>query len=347
MATTDAARGAAHSGIEVCDGLTVADLTARASALSAELAACLEPERLSAEALRSLFADLDADATMFEGRHRGGRGDGYRLGQSTSGVRRVAISFLDDLIGPRRSLVLDALAGSGTFARTVVAMNRRGVQQVLCCDIAGDMVAAAYRGGFAAWRQGADRMLIADSCVDAVLFLYGTHHIPRSRLATAMAEASRVLRPGGIVAVQDFEEGTPSARWFSVVLHEWTPQGHDFRHFHRDELASLLRSAGFAGVQEHRLYDPLELHGTSEALARAALFQYVATTWEFGSLLDQPGGRDRLWEFINAYGRCEPGTVNPCEFTSCGVRQADGDVTAVMPRMSLLAWGVKPGGGDE
>lgn len=347
MAITSAARSAAHLSIQVADGLTTGDLVARANALSPELAACLAPQRMSPAALRSMFATLDADATMFEGRHRGGRGDGYRLGQSTGGVRKVAISFIDDLIGTRRHLVLDALAGNGTFAKTVMMMKRRGPEQVLCCDIARDMVASAYRAGLVAWRQGADRMLIADGCVDAVLFLYGTHHIPRDRLGAALAEAYRVLRPGGLVAVQDFEEGTPSAQWFSVVLHEWTPQGHDFRHFGRGEFTDLLRSAGFAEVQEHRLYDPLELGGRSDEDARQALFDYVATTWEFGSLLAQDAGASTLWKLIETYGRCEPDTVNPCRFAACGVDQAGGGFTAVMPRMSLLAWGTKKEAGDD
>jgi SAM-dependent methyltransferase len=333
-------RLAPYRPVELADGLTLGDLMDRIAEVAPPLLECLHPDRLSLPELGELFQRLDSESGMFEGGHRGGRGDGYRAGQLSQGVRKVAVRVVDGLLGDRRT-VLDVLSGNGTLGRTLAHLGLASRRDLLCCDIARDMVAAAYRRGLPAWRQSADFMLVRDACADAVVFLYGTHHIPPERLEVSFAEAYRALRPGGRVLVQDFEEGTPSAEWFSVVLHRWTPQGHDFRHYQPGELAEHLRAVGFEGVEERRIYDPLEIAGPSEEAAAEALLDHVSTTWELEPLLSQPDGRERLGELVRAYGRCETGTWNPCELTEPGVLRREAGFEAVMPRMSLLAWGDK------
>ncbi len=54
----------------------------------------------------------------------------------------------------------------------------------------------------------AERLPIVSSSVDAVLFCNSLHHIPPARQVAALAEAARVLRPGGeIVVVEPVAEG--------------------------------------------------------------------------------------------------------------------------------------------
>jgi ubiquinone/menaquinone biosynthesis C-methylase UbiE len=331
----------AYQSVAVTDDVTVADLIRHVAAQHPDLLRCLAPERLSPTGLRNHFLRLDEESGMFEGGHRGGRGDGYRAGQSARGVRKTAVRAIADIIGPERPVVADVLAGNGTLARTFAMLGLDASHRVLCCDIAADMVASGYRAGLATWRQGADRMLLADSCADAVTFLYGTHHIPRHRMRAAIQEAHRVLRPGGRILLQDFEEGSPSARWFSVVLQEWTPQGHDFAHFVPGEFATLLSEGGFQQIEEHRLYDPLELPGPTPEEALEALYGYVATTWELDAVVSRPDGRALLRDLVETYGRCDRDTWNHCELTRPGVLARGAACEAVMPRMSLVAWGTK------
>lgn len=334
----------AYQSVAVTDDVTVADLVRHVSARHPRLLHCLAPERLSPAALRDHFVRLDGESGMFEGGHRGGRGDGYRAGQATRAVRKTAVGAVAQIIGPERAIVVDVLAGNGTLARTFAALGLDAGHHVLCCDIAADMVASGYRAGMATWRQGADQMLLADSCADAVTFLYGTHHIPRDRMRAALQEAHRILRPGGRILLQDFEEGTPSAQWFSVVLHEWTPQGHDFAHFVPGEFTALLRECGFQQTEEHRLYDPLEVAGPTPEAAHSALLDHVARTWELDAVVSRPDGRTLLRDLVETYGRCDENTWNRCELTRPAV-VGRGDVyEAVMPRMSLLAWGTKDAG---
>ena len=49
----------------------------------------------------------------------------------------------------------------------------------------------------------AEALPLADASLDGVLFNYSLHHVPVAAMATALAEARRVLRPGGFLYVAD------------------------------------------------------------------------------------------------------------------------------------------------
>jgi ubiquinone/menaquinone biosynthesis C-methylase UbiE len=322
--------------IEITSEITLGNLIESVANKFPGLLGCLAPDRLSVNELRALFTRLDGESGMFEGGHRGGRGDGYRTGQLTAGVRKVAVRAIDRILGDERKVVIDVLGGNGTLARTLTYLNGPSQHDVLCCDIARDMVAGAYLGGQAAWRQSADLMLLNDACAEAVVFLYGTHHIPRHLLESAFKEAYRVLKTGGRVIVQDLEEGTPSAQWFSVVLHQYTERGHDYRHFVSGEFSQLLQSIGFTTVEEHHLYDPLEVRGPTREAAFAGLLSYLKTTYELTE-----DGQAILESLVRTYGRCNPDTWNKCICSEADVIPCEDGYEAVMPRMSLIAWGTK------
>ncbi|HEY5207929.1 MAG TPA: class I SAM-dependent methyltransferase [Stellaceae bacterium] len=52
-------------------------------------------------------------------------------------------------------------------------------------------------------RANADAIPAPDASVDLVLFVFSLHHVPRAGLAGAMAEARRLLRPGGRLYVAE------------------------------------------------------------------------------------------------------------------------------------------------
>jgi len=108
--------------------------------------------------------------------------------------------------------------GCGRGVGTEILLERFGSREVYAFDLDPDMVAKARRR---LARFGADRVRVGvgdvtaidapDASFDAVVDFGIIHHVPSWR--RAVAEVSRVLRPGGVFA---FEEVTRQAleRWF-------------------------------------------------------------------------------------------------------------------------------------
>ncbi|MER8764310.1 methyltransferase domain-containing protein [Mesorhizobium sp. M0968] len=171
----------------------------------------------------------------------------------------------------------DLLAGDGYVNK--VAHRLLGAARCpsfINSDVSQFMVDRCTRDGlFAIWQAATDPFWIRDGSVDGVLMAYGTHHIPRSQRVTAVREAARILRPGGIFVLHDFEEGSPTARWFAdvVSIHSVTP--HDYPHFTAGEVLDLFAAAHFSDVTVQRIPDPFVVHGGDEESAVQLLAEYV------------------------------------------------------------------------
>jgi SAM-dependent methyltransferase len=63
-------------------------------------------------------------------------------------------------------------------------------------------------------QAGAQDLPLADGAADAVLFMNSLHHVPGDLLDAALAEAARVLRPGGLAYVQ---EPLPEGAYFELL----------------------------------------------------------------------------------------------------------------------------------
>jgi SAM-dependent methyltransferase len=253
----------------------LADLRRRAP----ELHALLDPARIAVG--EAADGPVPAD---FEDAAGGGRGDSYRLAQRDPRVRLHGIRQLFTLAAPDGRLgswrpahvLLDVLGGDGTLARAVRGLlpaDRRPT--VLTSDLAGGMVAAAQRLGLPAVRQPAQALQLRDGSVDAVVLAYGTHHVPVGERAAAVAEARRVLRPGGRVVLHDFEDGSPVARWFAEVVHPLSRTGHPYPHFTEAGMRDLLTAAGLVDVTVRRVYDPFRLVGPDRVGARRLLGRHL------------------------------------------------------------------------
>ena len=102
--------------------------------------------------------------------------------------------------------VIDCAGGTGDVARRIVA-RARGVQRrrggadarVLVVDYNAEMVAAGRaRGGESeiGWAVGdAQRLPLPDACAHAYVIAFGIRNV--TRIGAALAEARRVLKPGG------------------------------------------------------------------------------------------------------------------------------------------------------
>ena len=96
--------------------------------------------------------------------------------------------------------LLDVAGGPGRAAARVDCPTR------IVVDAAAGMVRRARARGLAAVRGDAGRLPVADTAVDAVLIVDALHHLPDRD--AALAEARRVLRPGGVLVVREFDPGT-------------------------------------------------------------------------------------------------------------------------------------------
>ena len=164
---------------------------------------------------------------------------------------------------PQAGTVIDVGCGTGTFAIDVAGARRDA--EVIGVDGDIEMLAAAQqkpRAERVSWRAGlAGELPIAGGSVDAVVMSLLLHHLDPAGKTAALADASRVLRPGGRLYVADW--GRP----------------HD--PLMRGAFLTLQLLDGFPNTRDHvagRLPDFITTAGFDELETRARL----RTAW--GSL---------------------------------------------------------------
>jgi ubiquinone/menaquinone biosynthesis C-methylase UbiE len=189
------------------------------------------------------------------------------------------------------SVVLDVGGGTGVHAAWLAADGHA----VHVVDVVAEHVAvAAQLPGVTAEVGDARALPAADASVDAVLLLGPLYHLTSAAdRAAALAEARRVLRPGGVLAagaisryLSVVEAGTtgkltePMTASIRPTIDDGTYDAHlGFvpAHFHTaTELADEVRSAGFRMVEVHGVEGPTwaaldAMEDKFEELAEAAL----------------------------------------------------------------------------
>jgi len=293
-------------------------------------------EALSALSVTS--TEFDSDQT--------GRGDTYRTAQTDVSVRWTGMRQLLGLCGPDRSrdvtVVLDVLGGDGTVARAIRKRGEASLRDicVLTSDLSAEMVENALDYGLAAIRQSADFLFLREASVDSVLLAYGTHHIAPKCRPVAVAEALRVLRPGGQIILHDFAESSPTARFFHQVVHSYSKAGHDYEHFSRESLAGLFGTEGL-GVSITELYDPLLVRGCDADDARHRMCDYITNMYGVGSWLSPHADLDGAWrQLIQYFDHSEhmiPSMTRGEVPVAPVVRRKGAGFVAVVPRVALVA----------
>ncbi|MEE1783478.1 class I SAM-dependent methyltransferase [Streptomyces sp. SP17BM10] len=200
--------------------------------------------------------------------------------------------------GQSNALVLDVLGGEGLLARAAAVRPGQVPDglALLTGDLSGPMVAAALAHGLPAVRQSADRLLLADGTVDAVLLAHGTHRIPVDDRPAVVAEAVRVLRPGGRVVLHDFEPHSPMAAFFRTVVDPHSAVRHDYPHFTRTELLDLFAPHPVA-VRLLDVYDPFTVRAGSPEAAKAAMVAHLAETFALTEHFAELGP-EQAWELL-------------------------------------------------
>lgn len=162
---------------------------------------------------------------------------------------------------PRPDAVLvDVACGAGLVAPSVRRLGYRHVG----VDLIPSAAAQAQQRGVAAVVGDARRLPLPDTCADVVVAGECLEHIPP--LAAVVAEACRLLRPGGTLII-DTLAATRTARFCAITVAERLPGGppprlHDPQLFiDRTELVAECRRHGVE----------LKLHGL-----RPSVVAYVA-----------------------------------------------------------------------
>jgi len=139
--------------------------------------------------------------------------------------------------------LLDVGGGTGRAARAMDVPDRTVV------DAARGMLREARGHGLAAVRGDAATLPVADGSVDAVLVVDALHHM--SDPDGVFAAARRVLRPGGVLVVREFDPTTLRGR--ALVLAErvvgfdstFHPPGHLRDRVARAEFDAAVVERGF------------------------------------------------------------------------------------------------------
>jgi len=297
-----------------------------------------------------VYADGVGDIA-FEDHAVGGRGEAYRTTQLANPlIRSRGIETLYQMAIAGQSvgadaLLLDALGGNGTVARAISALHAGSdTPLVITADISAAMIKSAITLGLPTIRQSAAYPLFVDESMDAVIFAYGTHHIPVFQRELAMVAARHALKPGGRIVVQDFEIGTPTASWYHEVLDSYTETTHPYIHFTRDGMVNLLDRAGFVDIELHDVYDPCIARADSPGAAKIRVLSYLVDLFALklprGNDLDLASWADAE-EVVAPYARFVDGPA--ClEAEEFGVGPVEGGYQAEYPRVALVATGVRP-----
>jgi demethylmenaquinone methyltransferase/2-methoxy-6-polyprenyl-1,4-benzoquinol methylase len=132
----------------------------------------------------------------------------------SGGVHRLWKDAMVDWLNPRPGWrVLDVAGGTGDIAFRIAktARSRGGEAEIVVCDINADMLAegvkrAKERGERAvAWTTGdAQSLPVPDDSFDAYTIAFGIRNV--THLDKALAEARRVLKPGGRFLCLEFSQ---------------------------------------------------------------------------------------------------------------------------------------------
>jgi ubiquinone/menaquinone biosynthesis C-methylase UbiE len=194
--------------------------------------------------------------------------------------------------------LLDVFGGAGfiaQFARDVYGFN--GV--VITSDPSAVMVQLTLQKRLPAlWQRAQDLFMTEDNSVDAVLFAYGTHHVPIDERQQCFNEAMRVLKPNGVLIFHDFEDDTPTVHWFRDVVDVCTMMGHKHEHFKTDDLRNYFTTAGFEIETVTTIDDCFQFTAPTQKDARFLAIDFMGGAYGLEKLKKSDRTSEFLWDKI-------------------------------------------------
>ena len=141
--------------------------------------------------------------------------------QTQTGIGvRTHVEAVVEVLGSLAGLdVVDVGCGEGQNARGLAGAGARVTGFDPFIDATERTTEGA--GSFQLLRATADALPLADASTDVVLFIFSLHHVPAAKLAGALAEARRILKPSGrLLVAEPLAEG-PS-HYVGSLFHDET-----------------------------------------------------------------------------------------------------------------------------
>jgi SAM-dependent methyltransferase len=170
---------------------------------------------------------------------------------------RAAADAVLELVPADCAVLVDVACGTGIVSELLTAPGRT----VIGVDLAAGMLALArprLAGGGHAVRGDATRLPVASRAADAVTFMWLLHLVDEAVVAAALAEAARVLRPGGVMVTTvdkdwaHFATGSDVAAVLHKARRELAPPSSDDAERVRELAAAVgLEPAGTARYVGH------------------------------------------------------------------------------------------------
>lgn len=168
------------------------------------------------------------------------------LGDARSGERDTLLSYVQ--LSPGMT-TLD-IQSAGGYLSDEIFRRLKGDVHCICVE-PSDALRRRLRPEF---RPVSDPVecfpSVGDASVDVALGLAGLHHSESH--GDTLAEAFRVLRPGGQLAMCDVEHGSGLGDWLNDFVDRHNPAGHHGRFLHFGQTSRLLRDLGFMEAAEER-----------------------------------------------------------------------------------------------
>jgi SAM-dependent methyltransferase len=141
-------------------------------------------------------------------------------------------------LGDARTVV-NVGAGTGNYEppdRAVTAVEPSAV-----------MIAQRPAGAAPAVQASAEALPFADASFDVATSVYLFHELPRNTRRNVVREMFRVVRPGGLLVIEDSAQLSESAD-IATALRSFPGEFHEpfYADYLEDDLAELLREVGFA-----------------------------------------------------------------------------------------------------
>ena len=149
--------------------------------------------------------------------------------------------------GPGSSL-LDVAGGTGNYAE---ALRERGHEPCVV-DVSHHMLERAAAKGLPVVRADASALPFADTSFDSVINVSALHLVPRWRVA--LAEARRVLRPGGRLGLMVYTRENLDVHW----IFEYFPSAREWVYPEHQTLAELLAELPGARIEPFEFGDLID-----------------------------------------------------------------------------------------
>lgn len=158
--------------------------------------------------------------------------------------------FVRERGGAERLRLLDVACGTGRtlhqLAMTHPAMQLHGV------DLSPDYIRVARRRladvpELTLAVENGEALPWADATFDVVTSTYLFHELPRNARRNVVREMRRVVKPGGLLVLEDSAQLSESAE-IATALHEFPREFHEpfYEDYLEDDLAALVTECGFA-----------------------------------------------------------------------------------------------------